>query len=59
MSATTLPAVYLLDTRPARGKHRAPSALAAAVLAWSRRSRGAFHLVGMTAGAIVAATVLS
>jgi hypothetical protein len=60
MSATaTLPAVYLLDTRPARGKHRAPSALAAAVLGWSRRSRGAFHLTTMTAGAVVAATVLS
>jgi hypothetical protein len=58
-AAAFQPATVLCDTRPARGKHRAPAELPRIVLAWSRRSRGAFHLTGATAGAVLAATVLS
>jgi uncharacterized protein YjiS (DUF1127 family) len=60
MSATAILPAVLCDTRPARGKHRTRRTItdaADAVLAWSRRARGAFHLTGMTAGALAAAVL--
>jgi hypothetical protein len=49
----------LCDTRRAHGKHRAPSQLAQAVLAWSQRARGAWLLSCTVAGGVIAPLVLS
>lgn len=60
MTATAIPAPFhparpLLDTRPRRGKHRAP--LAGRILAAQQRARGAFTLGAMSVGALAAAVL--
>lgn len=52
------PVRVLCDTRPARRKHRAPSGLAARILAAHQSARGAFVLAAATAGGVLAAVVL-
>lgn len=63
MTATAIPVhpfLPLLDSRPARGKHRTRRSIgdvADVVLGWSRRARGSFLLAGMSAGAVLAAVL--
>lgn len=64
MTATALPYVnhyapttVLCDTRPARGKHRAPRVAADRLLSWSRTSRDLFLVGGLSVGAIVAGVI--
>jgi hypothetical protein len=55
------PTTVLLDTRPARGKHRTRrnlSDLAGTMLAWSRRQRGAWLLTATTVGGLLAPVLL-